>query len=245
MSESDIESVVREIRDLRRQGRISAKEAYERHVQALSGGGAVPALSDVPQKQVEAAAPRTAPAADDSLSAMDLLAVGIALLGGVFGIFGAFVQELQATLSAGLLALLLAFTGGPMIEEALKPAGIYLILTRWPAFLAERGRGYTAGLAAISGLTFGLIESLVYVTFYFPEGGSDFVAYRFSVPVAMHALASFIVGMGLSRGVIDWAAGRSAFPKTTRNYYIAGVLLHALYNITAVILAAAGPLDFD
>jgi hypothetical protein len=71
------------------------------------------------------------------------------------------------------------------------------------------------------------------------------VLFRFTVPLLMHVTASTIVGWGLSRTVIDWAAGRAAFPKTTRNFYFAGVALHSVYNTTAIILVLTGVLDFD
>ncbi|MPZ48393.1 MAG: PrsW family intramembrane metalloprotease [Dehalococcoidia bacterium] len=164
----------------------------------------------------------------------------MALLGGLLGIAGAFMQELQSFFGGGLL---MVFIGAPVIEEALKPAGIYLLLLRWPRALS--GRVHTAALTALSGLCFGLIESFVYVRFYFPDQGDDFVLFRFTVPVAMHAFASFIVGLGLSRSLVDWAAGRQKLPKPARNYYLAGVGLHAAYNTAAAILSFAGVIDFE
>ncbi len=165
----------------------------------------------------------------------DLLALFLAIVGGGLGIVGAFVQEFQAGL--------LIFIGAPIIEEALKPAGIYILLIRWPQAL--RGRLHTAVLAGISGLSFGLIESLVYITIYYPEGGSDFVLFRFTVTPALHFVASFLFGLGLSRALVDWAAGRARLPKSTRNWYVAAVALHAVYNTAAVILAVTGLIDFD
>jgi RsiW-degrading membrane proteinase PrsW (M82 family) len=163
-----------------------------------------------------------------------------AVLMGIFGcvvaIPGVVFQELQT----GLLG---AFVGAPVIEEALKPTGIYFLMLRWPQAL--KGRLHTAVLAAIAGLTFGLIESALYVAVYYTDGGPDYVFFRFTVPVLMHVVASTIVGYGLSRTVIDWAAGRAPFPTLTRNCYFAAVALHSLYNITAVVLSVAGILDFD
>jgi RsiW-degrading membrane proteinase PrsW (M82 family) len=161
----------------------------------------------------------------------------MALVGGVLGIGGAFVQELQA---GGLLAV---FIAAPIIEEGLKPAGIYILLTRWPQ--AVRSQLHVAWLTALSGVCFGVIESLVYVTFYFPDQGGDYVLFRFTIPVAMHAIASFVVGLGLSRAVIDWAAGRQRLPKRARNFYLAGVGLHAVYNTMAVVLGAMGVFAFE
>ncbi len=164
------------------------------------------------------------------------LALLMALLGGVLGVFGAVFQELQ---SGGIGA---PFVAAPIIEEALKPAGIYILLVVWPHALA--GRLHTAALTAISGLCFGLIESYVYVTWYYPEGDAAYQLFRFTVPVTMHVVASFLVGFGLSRQLVDWAAGRASFPKTTRNFYIAAVLLHAGYNTTVVALDVTGVLEF-
>ena len=126
----------------------------------------------------------------------------------------------------------------PIIEEALKPAGIYLLLVKWPQAL--RGQLHTALLCAISGAVFGVIESLIYVELYYPEGNDSFVLFRFTVTPIMHALASFIVGFGLTRGLIDWANGKSSLPKMTRNCFIAGIGLHAVYNTTAVLSGAPG-----
>jgi hypothetical protein len=61
----------------------------------------------------------------------------------------------------------------------------------------------------------------------------------------MHVIASFIVGLGLNRAVIDWASKGGRFPKRTRNFYLAGMALHMVYNIAAVALSVAGVLEFE
>jgi RsiW-degrading membrane proteinase PrsW (M82 family) len=200
---------------------------------SLRRRGLLPA--DAYRLQVEAlrVARDEAPAGPVSLP-WHVFAVLIAVLGCVIAIPGVVFQEIQA---AG------SIIAAPVIEEALKPTGVYLLMLRWPRALC--GRLHTAALCAIAGLTFGLIESWIYVTIYFPDEGSDYVLFRFTVPVMLHVVASFIVGLGLSRTIIDWAAGRAPFPKRTRNFYLAGAGLHALYNFTAVILALSGVLDFD
>ncbi|HEX5368218.1 MAG TPA: PrsW family glutamic-type intramembrane protease, partial [Dehalococcoidia bacterium] len=166
-----------------------------------------------------------------------LLALTLAVLGGVFGIVGAISQEVRA--GGGVM---LAFAAAPLIEEALKPAGIYVLLIRWPQALL--GRLHTATLTAISGLCFGLIESYVYVHVYNPGGSADYRLFRYTVPVAMHVIGSFVVGLGLNRSLIDWAAGRSGLSKSTRNFYLAGVLLHITYNVTVAALVLTGVLSF-
>lgn len=165
-----------------------------------------------------------------------LLAVAIALLGGAFGIFGAFVQEFRA---GGLL--LLPFLGAPIIEELVKPSGVYLLLARWPRLL--RGRLHTALLSAVGGLSFGVVEAVVYVTLYVRDPPDWFVTYRFTLPLVLHATASFIVGLGINRGLLDWAGKGSPLPKATRNFYLAGIGLHAAFNTTVMALAIAGFFD--
>ena len=168
-----------------------------------------------------------------------LLAFVVAALGGLLGIIGAIFQEGQTTFGF----LLLPFLGAPIIEEALKPSGLYLTLLWWPRAL--NNQLYTAILCSISGLVFGVIESLVYVTVYVEDPSDGFILYRFTVTLALHAVASFVVGLGINQRILDWAAGRSKLPKSSRNFYIAGVAIHAIYNTTAVILSITGVLDFD
>ncbi len=63
------------------------------------------------------------------------------------------------------------------------------------------------------------------------------------MPVALHATASFIVGLGLTYAVVNWVNGRGKLPKSSRNFYLAGVLLHAVYNTSVVILSVAGVIN--
>ena len=168
----------------------------------------------------------------------DLLAFSLALLGGALGIVGAFVQELR---SGGLL--LLPFVGAPIIEELLKPAGVYVLLVRWPYTL--RGRLYTASLAAISGLSFGIIEAVVYVTVYVSDAPASFVLYRFTLPLLLHTTTSFIFGLGINQRVLDWASRGLPLPKASRNLFIVAVALHALFNTVATVLWLSGILNVD
>ncbi len=163
----------------------------------------------------------------------------LALVGGLLGIIGALFQEAQTTLTY----VLLPFIGAPLIEEALKPSGIYLALVWWPRAL--RSQLFTALLCAISGLVFGIIESFVYVTLYVDHPSDEFIVFRFSVPLALHTGCSYLVGLGLNQRVVDWAAGREKLPKASRNYYIAAVVIHGTYNLTAVILSITGLIDFN
>jgi len=165
-----------------------------------------------------------------------LFAVVVAAVGGLLGIIGAVIGEFQA---GGLI--LLPLVAAPIIEEAMKPAGVYIALLRWPNALSSRL--FTALLAALGGLVFGLIEAVVYVTIYISDPPEWFVTYRFTLPLALHATTSFIFGLGITIGLIDWAAGRGPLPLRTRNFYIAAVVIHAIFNTIAVTLALTGVFD--
>jgi RsiW-degrading membrane proteinase PrsW (M82 family) len=153
----------------------------------------------------------------------------------VLGVLGAAVQEVQAGA--------FVFVAAGIIEEALKPSGIYILLVRWPHLLADRY--YTACLTALSGLVFGLIEAAVYILVYFPEGGPGFVSYRLTVPLVMHTAASFIFGLGIKRELVDWANGLVPFPKDSKRYMLTAMALHAGFNLAVVVLALAGLLPFE
>jgi RsiW-degrading membrane proteinase PrsW (M82 family) len=166
-----------------------------------------------------------------------LLALALATLGGLLGVVGAFIQEVRGG------DLILAFVGAPIIEEALKPAGVYVLLIRWPHLL--RGQLYTAGLAGLAGLCFGVIESAVYVNVYLPDHTQKFVIYRFTVPLLMHSLASFIVGLGINQRLLASIRGEIPLLQGSRKFFITGVVLHALLNAGAVALSLAGILDVE
>jgi RsiW-degrading membrane proteinase PrsW (M82 family) len=167
-----------------------------------------------------------------------LLALAFAIVGGVLGIMGALVAEARST-----APFLLAFVGAPVVEEIVKPVGIYLFIMRWRTFL--QNQLYIAWLVAISGLCFGLVESTVYVTLYVSDPSQAFVAYRFTVTVALHTVASFIAGLGVNAALVGWAMGEGPFPRASRWTFGSAIALHALYNTTAVVLSLTGVLDFD
>lgn len=168
-----------------------------------------------------------------------LLTFLLALIGGLLGIVGALFQEAQATLTY----VLLPFIGAPIIEEALKPSGLYLALLWFPRAL--RSQLFTAILCALSGLVFGIIESFVYVTLYVDDPSDQFTIFRFSVPLGLHATTSYLVGLGINIRVLDWAAGRSKLPRASRNFFVAAVVLHGAYNFIAVILSISDVIDFN
>jgi RsiW-degrading membrane proteinase PrsW (M82 family) len=162
----------------------------------------------------------------------------LAVIGGLLGIAGSVISELGSV--GGWL--LLPFIGAPIIEEAFKPIGVYLSQAWWPRAL--RNQLYVAILCAISGIVFGLLESTMYVLVYAPDESASYTTFRYTIPVAIHGLASFTVGLGLTYAVVKWVSRGVPLPKRSRNFYLAGVTIHAIYNTTVVVLELSGVLSF-
>jgi RsiW-degrading membrane proteinase PrsW (M82 family) len=152
----------------------------------------------------------------------------MAAAGGVLGILGAVMQELSYA------SLVLVFVAAPMIEEVMKPCGVYILLVRWPAVLTSRL--FTAALSAIGGLSFAVVENVIYLQFYFPEHTPALVIFRYSACLGVHMLCSFILGFGINQRLL--ASVRGAIPLLSGNkkYFIIPMVIHSLFNIAAVLL---------
>jgi RsiW-degrading membrane proteinase PrsW (M82 family) len=159
-----------------------------------------------------------------------LLAPLLALGGGILGILGAaFTEFFHGTLLA-------PFFGAPIIEEALKPTGVYILLARWPRVLAFKSQLYTAFLTALAGLVFGLIENLVYFNIYIDNPSSQVVLWRYTVSLGVHVVCSFIFGLGLNQKLMASIKGYIKFLSTGKRYFFTAMALHAVYNITVTVL---------
>ncbi len=151
----------------------------------------------------------------------------IAIGGGVLGILGAIIQEL----SQG--ALLVVFVAAPMIEEVMKPSGVYLLLVRWPQILTSRL--FTALLAALGGLSFAVVENIIYLQFYFPEHTQTLVIFRYSACLTMHVVCSFILGFGINQKLLASVRGEVPLLKGNKKFFIIPMILHSLFNIVVVL----------
>ena len=129
--------------------------------------------------------------------------------------------------------LLGPFVAAPIIEEALKPSGVYLLLARWPQALP--GRFYTALLSALAGLVFGLIENTIYLSIYFPEHSHQLVVFRYTGGLALHTVASFIVGLGINQKLIAAAKGETPIFASNKRFFITAMAIHSAYNIAVTI----------
>ena len=159
-----------------------------------------------------------------------VLALVIAAGGGVLGILGAIIQEL----SQG--SLLVAFVAAPMIEEVMKPSGVYLLLVRWPKVLTSRI--YTALLAALGGLSFAVVENIIYLRFYFPEHTQTLVVFRYSACLTIHVVCSFILGFGINQKLLASVRGEIPLLKGNKKFFIIPIVIHSLFNIMAVLLGS-------
>ena len=157
-----------------------------------------------------------------------ILGPAIALAGGAAGLVGAFIQEIQ---HGGFLG---PFVAGPIIEEALKPAGVYLILAKWPQVLYRRL--YTALLAALGGLGFGIIENIIYLQIYYPQHSPKLVLIRYTAGLLLHAGCSFIVGFGINQKLVAAMKGDIPFLSANKRYFIAAMVIHSVYNVLAVFV---------
>lgn len=151
----------------------------------------------------------------------------MAVSGGLLGVIGAIYQEFLQN------SFLLSFVAAPIIEESMKPAGVYILLARWPHLLTSRV--YTACLSALGGLSFAVIENLIYINLYFPEHTEDSVLFRFTVCLAVHVVASFIYGFGINQRLKASINGEIPFLQGSKRYFFTAMIFHSLYNIGITI----------
>ncbi len=130
----------------------------------------------------------------------------------------------------------MTFVGAPVIEEAVKPAGVYFLLVKRPTLL--RNRWYTAFLSALAGLAFALVENLFYLHIYFPYHSPRLAVWRYTVCVAMHVTASFIAGFGINAKLLAAVHGAIRFLAFDKRFFIAAMVLHGLYNVFAALCAS-------
>ena len=185
--------------------------------------------------------------------------IGLALLGGVFAVLGAFIEEMR-----GGGGIFLAVVLAPVIEEVLKPIGVIWVLEKRPHYLLSRV--HVVVLCVVGALVFATLENLLYIHVHWPlqqataeqveisgrgpgpEPGAaetaqraSFIRFRFTACTALHVLASAIVGLGLGRQLIRMRREKSDFDlERSLSFLIAAIVLHGTYNATVFILERAG-----
>lgn len=157
-----------------------------------------------------------------------VFAFAIAAAGGVLGVLGAIMQEWSYA------SPVIAFVAAPMIEEVMKPCGVYLLLARWPEVLTSRI--FTALLAAVGGFSFAVVENIIYLQVYFPEHTPTLVMFRYSACLTMHVVCSFILGFGINQKLLASVRGEVPLLKGNKKFFFIPMIIHSLFNIAAVLV---------
>jgi hypothetical protein len=141
----------------------------------------------------------------------------------------ALMRILTPYLSRPAVIITLVFSASiavPLVEEALKPIGLWF-LARKNLSLSE---GFIGGV--ISGAGFAIVESLFNMTQLVDETWLLVSSMRFGTTL-MHMLASGLVGWGL---VSAWT--QSKYLRLV-GAYLSAVILHGVWNGLAILLAAS------
>ena len=147
---------------------------------------------------------------------------GYFYLTAVFGVF-ALIYSILIEL---LVAVLIIFTAGftpvivpifAMIEEAVKPVGIYLLSSKTDITKYE-----STALGVLSGIMFFLLESLILIAavyFILPERLISVLRLRISTTLVIHAVTSGIVGYGIAE------------KKNFLFFLLIATAIHTLFNL--------------
>lgn len=163
-----------------------------------------------------------------------ILSPFIAITGALFGILPIIVEE------GKYLGFFGPFIAAPIIEEALKPLGVYILLAKKSEIL--KNKKYTAFLSALAGLAFGIVESTMYLLVNsknpIVKNWDLFVTWRFTVCLLLHTGCSLIVGLGINQQLAASIKGDIPFLKGNRKFFIIPMIIHAGYNIAVTVLTA-------
>jgi RsiW-degrading membrane proteinase PrsW (M82 family) len=166
----------------------------------------------------------------------------IAIVGSVGGI-GAAILNNSALAIDPMVGILVFVVAGPAVEEICKPLAIVFLLDKRPHWF--RGSTEIVILAACSALVFATLENLLYIFVHNPGGSESFVFYRLTVCTALHVKASTVFGLGLAkmwRHIRD--KGGHFDIDICFKYYVTAVIIHGVYNGSALILEWSGVLNF-
>jgi hypothetical protein len=161
----------------------------------------------------------------------------IALAAGPWGVLGAISGS-----GSSSFGVLMVSVFGPVAEEITKVAAALWIVEKRPFLF--RSFGQILICAACGGLAFAAIENVIYTRVYFPHHTPEFARFRWTVCVALHMGCSSIAGIGLVR--IWIATMRDLSPPRLAlgiPWFVAAMVIHGLYNLTAMFASATGWLD--
>ncbi len=157
-------------------------------------------------------------------------------MAGPFAVVGTLLTGNVQGLSMGILATVLA---APLVEELLKMSGAAIIIER--RIFLFRSPAQIMLTTASAGALFAVIENLLYLNLYIPDPSPAIIAWRWSVCVALHVCCASISGVGLVRVWREaWAEQRRPNIQRATPFFITAIVIHALYNLAAVIFGALG-----
>jgi hypothetical protein len=162
------------------------------------------------------------------------LTLGLALVAGPFAIVGAFWNS-----GATIFSILMMVVIGPVTEEIMKVAAPTLVVEKLP--FAFRSSVQIVLCAFAGALAFAAIENLLYIYVYVKNPTPSFIAFRWTVLVALHTGCSLIASIGIARVWRDvWQ--RRAAPRLSLAFpfLVTAIVIHGGYNGTVLILSTLG-----
>ncbi len=166
-----------------------------------------------------------------------LILYGFAIGGGVFATIAAIFKELFYSYLLILVPIFIA----PLIEELLKPVGVFHLLNRYPKLLSSRAQVVWLGM--LSAFTFSALENLLYLYVYYPNHTTELVAIRWLVCTPLHMLWTAILVYGASAQLKELQSGddETFFDlEKAMGWVVAAIAFHALYNTAVILLSSSG-----
>lgn len=158
--------------------------------------------------------------------------LGMVLVAGPLALMGALFGSFSTVGYVGLFAVVLV---APITEEILKAAVPLYVAERKPWLIPHAAVIPLVTLAA--GLVFAAVENLLYLRVYLPSPTLDVTVWRWVFGTTLHGTAAFISGLGIAK---MWRTAHTDLRPPDLGlaapYLIAAVILHATYNVLAVIL---------
>ena len=159
---------------------------------------------------------------------------------GVLGAFAAGAVGAETTMYGILTVAVLA----PITEEITKVAAALWVIEKRPYWFKSMWQ--ILACAAAGGMMFGVIENLIYIYVYHPDGGDDFAAWRWSVCMGLHINCSVLAGFGLVR-IWGNAIRERRRPELGLGmpFFAMAMVAHGLYNFSVTIAEVTGLLTFE
>lgn len=164
---------------------------------------------------------------------LSIYAAKAGIIGGFVAVIGCFLQDRVSSIQS--LVFLIFFT--PFLEEILKQSGMLWILEKKPWMIRYSSEFFVAGI--MGGLTFGVLENLIYSYLYLcslPEDGRMILlTFRWIICTTLHIFCALVSSMGLHRAWrIQISTGKYFDLRNALGYFVAAIAIHGTYNFCAL-----------